>query len=168
MKKQAKKIHKLMAAVDFSVYSRSVLEYAAEVAGITNAQVIVINIINQKEIDAVEKDVNSKHPDTFSLAKHLAEESGRRELKLNALIKETPGMEKLQVKVLIGHGLPSVEILDAIDLEEADFLVFGPKGRTNLKEFFFGSVAEKLFRHSPVPAMSLRSRTLRAGTSDAE
>lgn len=168
MKKQAKKIQKLMAAIDFSAYSRSVLEYAAEVAGITKSQVVVINIINQKEIDSVEKAVNSKHPDSFSLAKHLAEEAGRRELKLNAMIKEITGLEKLPVKVLIGHGVPSVEILEAINREEADFVVFGPKGRTNLKGFFFGSVAEKLFRHSPVPVMSLRSKAERGSAADSE
>lgn len=159
MKTQTKKIEKLIAAIDFSEYSRSVLEYAVEVAAAANAQILVINIINQKEIDSVEKAVNSKHPDAFVLAKHLADEAGRRELKLKALIKEIAGSTKLPVNTLVGHGAPAVEILEAIDREKADFMVFGPKGRTDLKGFLFGSVAEKLFRHSPVPVLSLRSRS---------
>lgn len=159
MKGQIKKIKKLLVTIDFSAYSRSVLEYAVEVAKATNARILVINIINQKEIDSVEKAVNSKNSDTFLLAKHLADEAGRRELKLNALIKEIAGSTELSVDIFIGHGVPSVEILAAIDREEVDFLVFGPKGRTDLKGFLFGSVAEKLFRHSPVPVLSLRSRS---------
>jgi len=152
-----KQIKKILVALDFSSYSKPALEYAIEISKITKAEVLVINIINQKEIDTTKKMINSKHPDTFSLTKHLSGEMSRRKLKLQVLIKGVLGGSKLPVKTQIDHGAPSVEILKAIDREQADLLVFGPRGRTNLRDFLFGSVAEKLFRHCPVPVMSLRS-----------
>jgi len=51
----------------------------------------------------------------------------------------------MAIKIQIGEGIPSVEILKFLDKEEAD-----------LPEFLFGTVAEKVFRHSPVPVLSLR------------
>ncbi len=156
MEKQIDKIKKILVAIDFSIYSRPTLEYAAAVAKNTNARLVVLNIINQIEIDSVQKEVNSKYPNTFALAKHLPNEIGRRELKMEALIKEIFGSTPLPIEIRIGHGRPHVEIIKAIDREVADLLVFGPKGRSNLHGFIFGSVAEKLFRHSPVPVMSLR------------
>lgn len=158
MRNQTGKIKNVLAAIDFSLYSRPVLEYAGEMGEITNAEIRVIHIINQEAIDQVEKAVNKKRPDSFILAKHLAEESGRRELKLKAMVKNTSSLEGKNIKIIIGQGIPHVEILAAIDRENIDFLVFGPKGRSNLQGFLFGSVAEKLFRHSPVPVMSLRSK----------
>ncbi len=158
MYQQTGKIRNILAAVDFSLYSRQVLEYAGEISEITNASICVIHIINQKGIDEVEKEVNKARPDSFIAAKHLAEETGRREMKLKAMIKNISSLEGKKVKLLIDHGAPYVEILAAIDRENIDLLVFGPKGRSNLQGFLFGSVAEKLFRHSPVPVMSLRSK----------
>ena len=158
MRNQTGKIKNVLAAIDFSLYSRQVLEYAGEMGEITNADIRVIHIINQEAIDRVEKAVNKQRPDSFILAKHLAEESGRRELKLKAMVKNISSLDGKNIKIIIGHGAPYVEILAAIDRENIDFLVFGPKGRSNLQGFLFGSVAEKLFRHSPVPVMSLRSR----------
>jgi nucleotide-binding universal stress UspA family protein len=157
MRKQPYKISKIVAAVDFSDYSRSTLEYAVETADLTHAQMVLINIINQRQIDAMEKAVNAEHPNQFDPAKFLGEEMDRRKMKLKTLIKGIPAMDDVPVKIRIGHGVPHVEILEAVRRENADFLVFGPKGRTNLREFLFGSVAEKLFRHSPVPVMSIRS-----------
>ncbi len=157
MRKQPNKISKIVAAVDFSDYSRPTLEYAVETADLTHAQMVLINIINQRQIDAMEKAVNAQHPNQFDLAKFLGEEMDRRKMKLKTLIKGIPAMDDVPVKIRIGHGVPHVEILEAVRRENADFLVFGPKGRTNLREFLFGSVAEKLFRHSPVPVMSIRS-----------
>jgi nucleotide-binding universal stress UspA family protein len=149
-------LKKILVAIDFSIYARPTLDYAAEIAQNADARLVVFNVINQNEIDSVEKEVNSKYPNTFVLAKHLASEISRRELKIEALTKEILGSTQLPVEIRIGHGRPHVEILKAIDREEADLLVFGPKGRSNLNGFLFGSVAEKLFRHSPVPVMSLR------------
>ena len=157
MDEQAKKISKIMVAIDFSVYSRDTLEYAVQTAVLTDARMVLLNIINQKQIDAMEKAVNAEHPNRFDLAKFLGEEMDRRKMKLKTLIKGIPMLDDVPVKIRIGHGVPHVEILEAVKRENADFLVFGPKGRTDFKEFLFGSVAEKLFRHSPVPVMSVRS-----------
>jgi len=157
MDEQTKKISKIMVAIDFSVYSRDTLEYAVQTAALTDARMVLINIINQKQIDAMEKAVNAEHPNRFDLAKFLGEEMDRRKMKLKTLIKGIPMLDDVPVKIRIGHGIPHVEILEAVKRENADFLVFGPKGRTDFKEFLFGSVAEKLFRHSPVPVMSIRS-----------
>lgn len=156
MEKQINSIKKILVAIDFSIYSRPTLEYAVEVATAKKARILALNIINQTEIDSVERAINSKYPDVFSLAKYLPKEMGQRELKMDVLIKEIPGAAQLPIEIHIGHGKPHVEILKTIDQEEIDLLVFGPKGRSNLSGFLFGSVAEKLFRHSPVPVMSLR------------
>ena len=156
MKVQENKITKILVAVDLSAYSRPILEYAVEVANLTDARIFIVNVINQKEIDSVKKAVNLKYSDNFSLAIYLSEELGPRELVLKTLIKETPGLSELKPETLVKHGVPYAEILKVIDRGQMDFLIFGPKGQTNLQGFLFGGVAEKLFRHSPVPVMSLR------------
>jgi nucleotide-binding universal stress UspA family protein len=157
MNKQPQIISKMVVAIDFSAYSRDTIAYAVETAILTQAKMVLINIINQKQIDAMEKAVNAEHPNAFDLAKFLGEEMDRRKMKLKTLTKGIPEMDDMPVKIRIGHGVPHVEILEAVKRENADFLVFGPKGRTNLSGILFGSVAEKLFRHSPVPVMSIRS-----------
>jgi nucleotide-binding universal stress UspA family protein len=157
MEKHSVSISKIVVAIDFSAYSRISLEYAVETATLTQARMVLINIINQKQIDAMEKAVNAEHPNRFDLSKFLGEEMDRRKMKLKTLIKGIPAMDDVPVKIRIGHGVPHVEILEAVKKENADFLVFGPKGRTDLKGFLFGSVAEKLYRHSPVPVMSIRT-----------
>lgn len=153
-----KKIRKILAAIDFSTYSKNTLEYAYEVSQTTGADLIMVNIINQRDIDAKKEMVNAKHPDDFSLATYLPEEMGLRKLKLKALITRCGFKNRPAIKMVIDYGTPVDKILQVLEEEEADLLVMGPKGRTNLRSFLFGSVAEKLFRHSPVPVMSLRSR----------
>jgi len=159
METKLSRVRKILVAIDFSSYSRPTLEYAVEVAKTTKSRILVINIINQKEINMVKKIVTSKYPGTFSLEQHLSREMGHRELKLKTLLKGISGLSELPVEIFIGDGVPFLEILKTVDREEADLLVFGPKGGTNINGFLFGSVAEKLFRHSPVPVMSLRFRS---------
>ncbi len=106
MKKQAGKISKLAVAIDFSTYSRITLEYAVETANLTQSSMVLINIINQKQIYAMEKAVNAEHPNRFDLGKFLSEEIDRRKLKLKTLIKGVPAMDDVPVKSASATGSP--------------------------------------------------------------
>jgi nucleotide-binding universal stress UspA family protein len=61
-------------------------------------------------------------------------------------------------KKIVRVGVPFQELARAIEDEQVDLMVVGPKGRGNLAGVLFGSNAEKLFRHCPVPLLSVRSK----------
>ena len=61
-----------------------------------------------------------------------------------------------KVKTVIRVGDPADELLKTAVKENVDMIVMGIKGRTNLEYMFVGSVAEKMFRRSPVPIVSYR------------
>ena len=50
-----KKISKILAACDLSDYSAPVVEYAVELATGQKAELVVANVIHQRDIDAMEK-----------------------------------------------------------------------------------------------------------------
>jgi nucleotide-binding universal stress UspA family protein len=60
------------------------------------------------------------------------------------------------VRTIIKVGNPVDELLKLIVKENIDMIVMGVKGRTDLEHILVGSVAEKLFRRSPVPVISYR------------
>ena len=48
-------INKIMAAVDFSDYSKATLKYAALLASSVNATLVVANVLNQRDVEAIRK-----------------------------------------------------------------------------------------------------------------
>jgi nucleotide-binding universal stress UspA family protein len=55
----------------------------------------------------------------------------------------------LQAEGLVARGDPRVEIVSAATEWRADLIVVGSHGRTGLKRWVLGSVAEYVVRHSP-------------------
>ena len=60
------------------------------------------------------------------------------------------------VETITKVGNPIDELLKLIVKERIDMVVMGIKGRTDLEHVLVGSVADKLFRRSPVPVVSYR------------
>jgi nucleotide-binding universal stress UspA family protein len=56
----------------------------------------------------------------------------------------------------VGH--PFEELLKITKEEKVDMVVMGAKGRSNIEHLLVGSVADKMFRHSPVTVASYRRR----------
>jgi nucleotide-binding universal stress UspA family protein len=149
-------IKRIIVALDLSRYSKAVLEYAHEVMTNTGADLIVLNVINKRDIDSAERAFSKERPGEFSMTRYLQDDMGRRSRQINDLIKEVcPESER--IKITFRTGIPVEEIIAAITEENADFMVIGHKGKSDRPGFRFGSTGEKVFKHSPVPVLSFRS-----------
>ena len=142
-----------MVACDFSEYSKESLKYAAELAEDLKSDIIITNVINEKDVNSVR--MAARFSGAISEEEFLKIKMERRLESINELIEET-FVSHLPVKKLFKIGIPFRELIQAVKDEEADLVVMGPKGRSNLEDILFGSTAEKMFRHCPVPLLSIR------------
>ncbi|MGD8298486.1 MAG: universal stress protein [Desulfobacterales bacterium] len=82
--------------------------------------------------------------------------------KIQKLIKET-SCTNIPRKIVIRMGIPFIELVDCVEEEQVDIVIMGTKDRSDLAGFLFGSTAEKMFRHCPVPLLSIRERDIQRG-----
>jgi nucleotide-binding universal stress UspA family protein len=144
---------KILVAVAFSRYTEGLLKYATDIAGIMNAEIIVASIINARDVEAVGTiaamgyEVDSEN--------YVAGIKAERQKELDNFLKKfAHPPEKTHTVFKIGN--PSDELLKIAVKEDVDLIIMGLKGRTDLEHVFVGSVAEKVFRRSPIPILSYR------------
>jgi nucleotide-binding universal stress UspA family protein len=66
-------------------------------------------------------------------------------------ISERLAREGMDVSSQVLHGSPFLEIAEA--LQEGDLLIMTSHGRSGVRRWLLGSVAEKLVRDAPVPVI---------------
>ena len=156
-----RRIKRIMVACDLSEYSLQSLKYAFELAENLNASLVIVNVINQRDLIAVTEAINRiglvKHSFSFSMDTYLENLKKERSQLIQKLIEEI-SRHKVQIKKVIKYGVPFQKLIEAINEENADILVMGTKGRGNLAGVLFGSTAEKMFHHCPVPLLSIREK----------
>ena len=84
-------------------------------------------------------------------------EKEKRTALIEKMIEET-SCSHLAVEKVFRVGVPFQELIQAIKDEGVDVLVMGTKGHSEFAALIFGSTAEKMFHHCPVPLLSIRSK----------
>ncbi len=146
---------KIMVAVDFSEYSSQVMDHAGRLAKDLGAELVLVNVINQRDIDMV-KEVTA-HTDKITVKGYIEGLIEDRTSQMQSLLKET-GCKDIPNRFIIRKGVPFVTLIETAKEEKVDMVVMGTKGRGNIASMLLGSQAEKMFRHCPVPLLSIREK----------
>jgi nucleotide-binding universal stress UspA family protein len=146
-------IHTIMVAVDLSKYSLPTAQYASKLAHDLAADLLFVNVINQRDIDAVQSIATANS--SFPFEQYVSDRMQERRDKIDELIqacRDYPNPTRTIVRI----GMPYTELLRVIDEETPDLLVMATKGRTDLVDVVMGSCARSMYRRSPIPLLSLR------------
>lgn len=145
-------LKKILVPIAFSSYSESILDYALNLARPHGAKLLIVNVISEKSLEAVEK--ISSHGYKIDGDKYVATIQKERLDLLEGMI-ERLGMDDDAYDYRLLVGDPAMELLRLILDEEIDLVIMGTKTR-ELRHIFTGSVAERMFRRCPVPVLSYR------------
>ena len=144
----------IMVAIGFTPYSQGIFNYAARLAEATGANLLVASVINMRDVEAVSTiSAMGYNVDGEHYISTLREERAGQLKKIIA----TAGFPEDRVRFHLAVGNPIDELLKLCAREPVEMLVMGTKGRTDLESVLVGSVAEKLFRRSPVTVVSYRN-----------
>ena len=64
---------------------------------------------------------------------------------------------------LVVNGEPAAKIIESAKEDEATLIIISTHGRSGVSSWLFGSVAERVVRHSPVPVLMVVARSRRLG-----
>lgn len=143
---------KILIPIDMSTYSLVGVEYGQEIAGLFDAEVILLHV---EEHDRKER---VKDPEKFQQRvqvrrKELLESIQRLLMNHNLVLRS------LRIEVRFGSAVR--EIMKAAEELKADLIVMSTHGRTGLRHVVIGSVAEKVVRFSKCPVLTVKPEEIR-------
>ncbi len=149
-------VNKILVPIAFSKYSQGILGYAAEIAASFKAELLVVNVINQRDIEAVDKIASFGYKvDVEHYLKTMKGEKREELKKMTAGLALPDGQVSFSFRV----GDPTNELLKLVVDKDIDMVIMGIKTH-DVRHIFAGSVAERMFRKCPVTIVSYRGDEL--------
>jgi len=143
---------KILVPIAFSNYSQGIVNYAASIAGPLDAEILIVNVINERDIEAVNR-ISSYgyHVDAEHYLRTVEDDRRVILAKLTEKLTLPEGYVSFSFRV----GDPANELLKLVVDEKIDMVVMGMKTR-DIRHLFTGSVAEQMFARCPCTVISYR------------
>jgi nucleotide-binding universal stress UspA family protein len=135
----------ILVPTDFSACAGNAMEYALELASLSGAQIVILNVYHMP-LPAGEMPLALVSPQ--EIIGHSNEQI--RELE-NAIRSTSQG--RFPVRSLTRQGFASEEIVNVADEIKADLIVMGIKGTTSSAAVLMGSVATTVSRKGKTPVL---------------
>jgi nucleotide-binding universal stress UspA family protein len=154
------KIKRILAPTDFSALAARALEYAAELARRTGAELVVLYAdpflppphFTSEQIDGLVATLEQHRTAAAAeLGRHAAKRVG----------------EGVSYRTLVVEDTPAAAILHTAEEIDADVIVMGTHGRSGFNRFLLGSVAERVLHETKRPLLTVRDTAPRASDAPA-
>ena len=145
----SKLYNKILLTTDGSDYSLNAVEHALSIANGNDAEVIVLNVIEDNFV------IDLLNAEIIKDVRGILNEKSQKNLKQVRELKEDLGYDvKLSFRSV--EGSPVNVILKTIDEEDVDLVVIGSSGKTGLDKFIMGSVASKVVNSAKCSVLVIR------------
>jgi nucleotide-binding universal stress UspA family protein len=139
---------RILCPIDFERDSMDALELAGQVAKQNAATVCLLTVIGAPPAAATALPPVALSPDPEFEAACVR--------RLEAIAREK--LVGVTHEIFVASGNAAREILRLTAEQDIDLIVMGTHGRTGLKHFILGSVAERVVRESPVPVLTIHPK----------
>jgi nucleotide-binding universal stress UspA family protein len=134
---------KILCPIDFNADSQKALSLAADVAGRNPGARLILQHVVMPLLTAPDA------PVSFAMTEEEAKS------RLDDYARPRLG-DAAVCQTVIRTGEPAPTIIRTANELEADLIVMATHGRTGLKHFFLGSVAERVVREADIPVLTYR------------
>jgi nucleotide-binding universal stress UspA family protein len=139
---------RVLVALDGSPSSEAVLSFLLDIAGPLDMTVVLLRVLERVPPMAIEGTTHFSVDDIemrrYDAGEYLAPLAAR----LRA--------QGVEATCAVRSGRPADQILAAARESHADLIAMATHGRTGVGRLLFGSVAEEVLRHAPVPVFMIR------------
>ena len=144
---------KVLFCTDFSENADYAFEFACGIAKRDEGLLYILHVIPENPHHAYAEDIVS----TENLEKiQKSIEEGVANNYKERYVKKIGG--EIKFETVTRSGRADKEILEFAEKEKVDLIVTGTHGRTGIEHALFGSVAEKVSRHSRFPVFVIPSK----------
>lgn len=144
-------VNKILCPIDFSEHSMEALDNAIELAQQLSSKLILTHVISPIPVVPT-----PSHPSEFNITSYREMLKESSEKNMDSIIEDKVPRD-LDFEKIIRSGDPAQEIDGVAKEQDVDLMVISTHGRSGLQHLIFGSVAEKIIRHSSCPVLTIKS-----------
>ncbi|PKN05685.1 MAG: hypothetical protein CVU74_00390 [Deltaproteobacteria bacterium HGW-Deltaproteobacteria-9] len=144
---------KILVPMDFSEDADRAFQVALSIASRYQARIFLLHVIhNIIQPYVVDYCVDKNIADIVMNVSIVSSNE-----KLQETIENNQDIGNIKVLYYVRKGQPYEEILQEASEREIDLIVIASHGKTGLKKYFIGSVAEKVMKEAKCPVLLIRS-----------
>ena len=149
-------IKKILVPLDGSEHSKKALDYALDIAEKYSAS---INLLTVAQPIVVTESMFSTQPmmPPESTVMYVNEiETAHKKILQNAYKKAKEAKPEIKISKQLENGRPADRIIEIANTQNFDLIVMGSRGIGGIKEFFLGSVSDRVADRAHCPVLLVK------------
>ena len=149
-----------MVATDGSELTKKAVDSAIEITKLNEAKLYAVHVVAPGDFAITQNEprasITQNEPRDAEWKKEIKEHLTTQGKEATAYVENVGKAANIEVESVILEGNPADEIVDFAEKNEIDLIVMGTLGKTGIKRFLLGSVAENVVRHSKKAVLVVR------------